>query len=256
VRPSEYLEFTEWLALGWTARLVDEVDERGAQVICAEWLGEVPLDEAKAVVREQFTGHPFPPSPLQVLEGWQARRAGLSDDPELIAGLWLQEAWQAVRKYGTYRSPEFSDPAIRACIDHAAGSWLEWCLTPTGGPGGDGEPFVRNVKPERERDFRAAAVKMIRHRRRTGDALPELVARRQEALGRSVSLQRASFELPAAGSGGVAVPTTGEAVPTTSEDVEAVAGELAAREQDREQREQRKAEARARLAEMDRTGDS
>lgn len=246
MRASEVVKVYAQIKLLWPPRLVDPLTDEAAVMVAAALPSEATLAHALAVVNDFFRrGSPFPPSWPEIAERWTARAHGVSEDPGLIAGRWLAEVGVEMGKRGgaLYRPmPEFSDPIIAEAIVVAAGSWLEWGMTPTGGVG-EGGAFVRNEVPARDDRFRRACVALIKHRRETGERLPSLAATRRAAL------DRPTFALPAAGSGDEAVPTMGE-------DEAFVAAELEARDRERDERERRKAEARERLAEMDREGDS
>jgi hypothetical protein len=110
---------------------------------------------------------------------WQAHAAGVPDDLELIAGEWLARLESCSFLYGG--PPAGLDPIVVAAVEQASGSWQAWGMTPTGGVG-DGGAFVRNEVPARNDRFRRAAVAMLRHRAATGDALPQIIARRQQRL--------------------------------------------------------------------------
>jgi hypothetical protein len=185
VKASDLLALNEYRAIVWGSRHVDELEPAAAEVLARSLFDDVPLAEAQSVVEEFARSNAaFAPSWAEIHEAWQARRSGVADDPMLVANEWLAEVDRAVHRFGSYRRPEWSDPIIGAAVDQAAGSWQGWCLTPTGGPGADGEPYSRNLAPERDDRFRRAAVAMIRHRRQTGESLPQIVEkrRRQGAL--------------------------------------------------------------------------
>lgn len=165
----------------WPPRLVDPLTETAAAAVAQAMQPDATLEHALSVVDEFFRrGSPFPPSWPEIAERWQATRSGVADDPDLIANEWLAEVNQAVRKIGSYRTPAWNDPIIGAALRQAAGSWTEWCLTTNGSPGDEGA-FTRNLIPERDARFRRACVAMLAHRRRTGEALPQITERRQNA---------------------------------------------------------------------------
>lgn len=184
MKPSDLAELHGAIAAVWPTRLVDDLDARQAAFVCGALFADVPLEEALIVVQEiAQKASPFPPSWPEIREAWQARRSGVPDDPATIAGEWLAEVYGEVGRKGGcfYRPmPEFSDPIIAAAVRQAAGSWADWGATPNGGPGEAGA-FTRNLIPERDERFRRAVVAMLLHRRRTGDALPEITSRRGHA---------------------------------------------------------------------------
>jgi hypothetical protein len=183
VTPSELAKVHAAISAVWPSRLVDDLSADQAVFVCGALFEDVPLEQALVVV-EAFAkrSSPFPPSWPQIREEWQARTSGVVDDPDVIVNTWLREVTDAVHQVGSYRTPEWSDPIIGAAVDQAAGSWMAWCHTPTGGAGADGEPFVRNLAPERDERFRRAVKAMLLHRRRTGDSLPAIVGGTRTAL--------------------------------------------------------------------------
>lgn len=194
MKGSDLLALNEYRAVVWGSRHVDELAPASAELLAASLFFDVPAGEAQSVVEEfARTRSAFPPSWAEIREAWQARRSGVADDPLVVANEWLAEVDLAVHRVGSYRKPTFSDPIIAAAVDQAAGSWQGWCLTPTGGPGADGEPYSRNLAPERDERFRRAAVAMIRHRRETGESLPQIVERRRRTERLESGLRRLSI---------------------------------------------------------------
>jgi hypothetical protein len=179
VKPSELIELNEYRALVWGARLTDEMDARGAALVADTLFADVPANEAMSVL-EEFARRQsaFPPSWAEVHEEWQARKVGVVDDPDLLANRWLVEVNEAVGRFGgtVYRPmPEFSDPIIAAAVEQAAGSWRGWGETTVGGIG-EGGAFVADQRPARDDRFRRAVRAMLAHKRRTGEALPAILA--------------------------------------------------------------------------------
>ena len=190
MKPSELVELHGAIGALWPSRLVDPLDEAQARFVTGALFADVPLEEALVVVQDVARqARPFPPAWPEIREAWQARRSGVANDPALIANEWLAEVDRAVHRYGSYRRPEWSDPIIGAAVEQAAGSWQGWCLTPTGGEDADGS-FVRNLAPERDERFRRAAAAMIRHRRETGESLPQIVERRRRQARLESGLRR------------------------------------------------------------------
>lgn len=180
--PGELSQLRTAILSIWPARLVDPATDDQIVFVCRTLFADVPLTEALEVV-EDFArrSSPFPPTWPELRERWQARAAGVAEDPKLIANEWLAEVEAEVGRFGGcfYRPmPIFSDPIVAAAVEQAAGSWRGWGETPTGGVG-DGGAFVKNEVPARNDRFRSACLAMLEHRRRTGEALPAIVARRQ-----------------------------------------------------------------------------
>jgi hypothetical protein len=178
VKPSELIELNEYRALVWGSRLADEMDARGAALVADTLFADVPANEAMSVL-EEFARRQsaFPPSWAEVHEEWQARKVGVVDDPDLIANRWLAEVNAAVNNHfgGTHRPMQWSDPIIAAAVEQAAGSWRGWGETTVGGIG-EGGAFVADQRPARDERFRRAVRAMLAHKRRTGEALPAILA--------------------------------------------------------------------------------
>lgn len=174
----------------WPERLVDPLTEESARLVAELMPPEMTLEHALEVVEDFFRrGSPFPPSWPEITKRWTERWTGTGDDPELIANEWLREVYGEVGKFGGtfYRPmPEFSDPIIAAAVVQAAGSWRGWGETTEGGAGFEGEPFARNLVPERDERFRRAVKAMLRHRAQTGESLPAIVGGSRRALPRVV----------------------------------------------------------------------
>lgn len=180
MKASDVVELHGAIATLWPTRLVDDLDEPQARFVCGALFSDVELAEALVVVRDfARQSKPFPPSWPEIREAWQARASGVVDDPKLIASEWLAEVYREVGRRGgcAYRPmPDFSDPIIAAAVRQASGSWGEWGATTNGGPGEEGA-FTRNLIPERDERFRRAVVAMLRHRRQTGERLPQITER-------------------------------------------------------------------------------
>jgi hypothetical protein len=183
VKASEVVKVYAQIKLLWPPRLVDPFSDDAAVMVAAAMPPEVTVEHALAVVEEFFRrGSPFPPSWPEIAKRWTERASGIEDDPDVIVNTWLREVTEAVHRVGSYRTPEWSDPIIGAAVEQAAGSWVDWCHTPTGGAGADGEPYVRNLAPERDERFRRLVKAMLRHRAQTGESLPAIVGGARMAL--------------------------------------------------------------------------
>lgn len=164
----------------WPSRLVDPLPEDRIAFVAGIFDG-ISLDVAIAELQEyaRSAESRYPPSWPALAERCRARLSGTHQDFGIVAGEWLAEVNAEVGRRGgcAYRPmPDFSDPIIPAAVRQAAGSWAEWGATTNGGPG-DGGAFTRNLIPERDERFRRAVVAMLRHRRQTGERLPQITDR-------------------------------------------------------------------------------